>query len=141
MTLNKAMLIGRLTRDPEMRFTSNGTGVVTFSVATDNGYGENKTTEFHNIVAWGKRDGTRGLADTIVDYARKGTLVYIEGRLQTRSWEDGEGNKRRATEIILSHLQLLSPKGNSEEPGLSMEDAEKVRQQAISGVDPDDIPF
>ena len=108
--LNKAMIIGRLGKDPVMRYTPNGQAVANFSIATDEVWsdrsGERKTrTEWHNIVAWAK------LAETCGQYLKKGRLVYVEGRLQTHQWEDQSGGKRQTTEIVISEMTILdSPK-------------------------------
>ena len=105
MSLNKVMLIGRLTRDPEMRYTPNGQPVTSFSLAT-NRYasgpeGERREfTDYHNCVAW--NIGKRNLAELIGQNLKKGSLVYVEGRLQTRSWEGQDGQKRRSTEVIVN---------------------------------------
>ncbi len=112
MNLNKAMIIGNLTRDPEIRTTPSGTSVVSFTVATNfvwtdtNGQRQERA-EFHNIVAW------RKLADICGQYLRKGSKVYIEGRLQTRSWDDQNGNKRYITEIIAENMIMLDSKGST----------------------------
>src|SRR6266851_2761275 len=110
--LNKAMLIGRLTKDPEMRYTPSGTAVTNFSIATNRWSsgpdGEKKEfTDYHNIVAY--PIGKRNLAETVAQYTRKGALVYVEGRIQTRSWEGQDGQKRRVTEIIANDVQFLEP--------------------------------
>ena len=104
--LNKVMLIGRLGRDPEMRYTPSGRPVTTFSLATSRTWntseGERRTeTEWFNIVAWGS------LAEICKQYLNKGQQAYIEGRLQTRHWEDAEGNKHSATEIVANEMIML----------------------------------
>ena len=107
MDLNKVMLIGRLTRDPEIRSTSTGINVASFSVATgftwtDQQGQKKEQTEFHNVVAW------RKLADIIGQYLKKGSQVYLEGRLQTRSWDDKtSGQKRYRTEIVVDNMIML----------------------------------
>lgn len=112
MNLNKVLLIGNLTRDPESRTIPSGQNVATFSVATnrqwtDKQSGEKKdATEFHNCVAWGR------LADIISQYLKKGSKVYVEGRLQTRSWEDQSGVKKYRTEIIAENLIMLDRPGD-----------------------------
>ena len=109
-SLNKVLLIGNLTRDPEVRYLENGTAVANFSVATsdkwkDKGTGEQKErTEFSRIVAW------RRLGEICEEYLRKGSLVYIEGKLQTREWEK-DGEKRYTTEIVARDMQMLGGKG------------------------------
>ncbi|HSX58493.1 MAG TPA: single-stranded DNA-binding protein [Candidatus Saccharimonadales bacterium] len=106
-SLNKVMLIGNLTRDPELRYTPNGTAVCSFGLATNRSWasgddGERKEeTEFHRIVAWNK------LAELCSQLLTKGRKVYIEGRLQTRSWETPEGDKRQATEVVAEDMVLL----------------------------------
>jgi len=111
MNLNKAMIIGNLTRDPELRTTPNGTSVTSFGVATNfvwtdtNGQRQERA-EFHNVVAW------RKLAEIISQYLRKGSKVYIEGRLQTRSWNDQTGNKKYMTEIVAENMIMLDSKGS-----------------------------
>lgn len=110
MNLNKAMVIGNLTRDPEIRTTPSGQNVASFSVATsitwtDNGGQQQKKTEFHNIVAW------RKLADIIGQYLKKGSKVYIEGRLQTTDWAGQDGVKRYRTEIVAENMIMLDRAG------------------------------
>lgn len=112
MDLNKAMLIGRLTRDPEGRTTPSGQNVCSFGLATNriwtNASGQKQEkVEYHNIVAWGK------LADICTQYLQKGRKVYIEGRLQTRDWEGQDGVKRNRTEIIAENMIMLESKGAS----------------------------
>lgn len=112
MNLNKAMVIGNLTRDPEIRTTPNGQTVASFSVATsyvwkDQAGQKQEKTEFHNIVAWSK------LADIISQYVKKGTKVYVEGRLQTREWAGQDNVKRYRTEIIAENLIMLGGNPNS----------------------------
>ena len=118
--LNKVMIIGRLGRDPEMRYTPSGRPVTTFSVATSRSWntsdGERRTeTEWFNIVAWGS------LAEICNQYLVKGQQVYVEGRLQSRTWEDGEGTKHTSVEIVASEMIMLgdrrsSDKSESSEP-------------------------
>ena len=117
MSLNKVMLIGNVGRDPEVRYLDGNSGnakVATFTLATTERYrdrnGETReNTEWHNIVAW------RGNADVAERFIRKGTQLFIEGRIRTRSWDDQTGNKRYTTEIIVDNLQLLGKK--SDNPG------------------------
>ena len=105
MNLNKIFLLGRLTADPILRTTANGTQVATFSIATNRVWndklaGKKEETEFHNIVLWGRQ------AEIASRFLTKGGLVLIEGRLQTRSWEDNQGQKRRTTVIVGERMQL-----------------------------------
>lgn len=115
-SVNKVILIGNLTRDPEMRYTPDGQAVTSFGVATNRRWtsksGEQKEdTEFHNIVAWGK------LAELCSQLMKKGRKVYLEGRLQTRSWEGKDGVTRQRTEIVLADMVLLDAKGAPVEEG------------------------
>ena len=112
-SLNKVMLIGNLGKDPEIRYTQSGSAVATFSLATTDRWtdrqGERQEkTEWHDIVAFDK------LADLAQSYLNKGKSVYIEGRLQTRNWEDQNGQKRYRTEIVVNSLQFLEPRSSSE---------------------------
>jgi single-strand DNA-binding protein len=113
MSVNKAILVGRLGRDPEVRYTSGGQGVCNFTLATDESFkdrnGERqKRTEWHRIVLWGK------LAEIAQQYLKKGMLVYIEGRIQTRQWDDQKTNtKRTSTEIVGSTMKMLTSRAES----------------------------
>lgn len=112
--LNKVMIIGRLGRDPEMRYTPSGRPVTTFSVATSRTWttseGERKVeTEWFNIVAWGS------LAEICKQYLTKGQVVYVEGRLQTRHWDDNEGNKHTSVEIVANEMIMLTEKREAED--------------------------
>jgi single-strand DNA-binding protein len=152
MNLNKVMLIGRLTRDPEMRYTPSGSPVTTFSLAT-NRYGQStdgekkEYTDYHNVVAW--NIGQRKLAEICGSYLHKGNLVYVEGRLQTRSWEGQDGQKRKTTEINATDVQFLEPRSQqsreaaAEPVGTPVAAAAPAGQgeEASRDVDPDDIPF
>jgi single-strand DNA-binding protein len=110
-SLNKVQIIGHLGADPELRYTSNGLAVATFNVATNERERVSGTdewqdrTEWHRIVAWGRQ------AEVAGEYLSKGRQVYIEGRMQTRSWEDQNGNKRYTTEIVVRDLILLGGRG------------------------------
>lgn len=144
-SLNRVMLIGRLTRDPELRYTPNGAAVCNIGLATnrygkDQASGENKEfTDFHDVVVWNQ--GNRKLAELCGQYLAKGRLVYIEGRLQTRSWDDANtGQKRYKTEVNASDIQFIDSRGTD---GASAPVAEPVGVGASSAgdIDPDDIPF
>ncbi len=116
MNLNKAMIIGNLTRDPEVRTTPSGQNVASFSVATsliwtDNAGQQQKKTEFHNIVAW------RKLADICGQYLKKGSKVYVEGRLQTTDWIGNDGVKKYRTEIVAENMIMLDSAGGNENYG------------------------
>lgn len=110
MSVNKVILVGRLGRDPETRYTSGGQAVANFSVATDETYkdrnGERqKRTEWHKIVVWGKQ------AEIAQQYLKKGSLVFIEGRIQSREWQDKEGQKRTSFEIVATNFRMLGGRG------------------------------
>ena len=112
--LNKVMIIGRLGRDPEMRYTPSGKPVTTFSVATHRSWntseGERRTeTEWFNVVAWGN------LAEICKEYLAKNRLVYIDGRLQTRHWDDSEGNKHTSVEIVTNEMIVLDERRENEQ--------------------------
>jgi len=114
-SLNRAQIIGNLTRDPEMRYTPNGQAVCSFGVATNRRWrdkdGNNQEqTEFHDVVAWGK------LAEIISQILHKGNKVYIEGRLQTRQWDAQDGSKKQRTEIVADNFVALTPKGEGGMP-------------------------
>ena len=115
--INKVMLVGRLGRDPETRYTSGGQAVANFTLATDETYrdrsGERqKRTEWHRIVLWGK------LAEISQQYLKKGMLVYIEGRIQTRQWEDKrDGSKKQTTEIVANTMKMLTGRGEGAAAG------------------------
>lgn len=141
MNLNKVILIGRLTNDPELRQTGSGKSVANFSIATNQYWskdGEKKeSTEFHNIVVWGKT------ADTVDSYLSKGQQVAIEGRLQTRTWEDNNGSKRRTTEIVADNVQFGSRQEESAlDKEMEEEDLPEINiDEEGDDIDPDDIPF
>lgn len=114
MNVNKAIIVGRLTRDPEKRSTQSGTTITNFSVATSSKWKgqdgqQNEKTEFHNVIAWGKR------GEVIAQYMTKGQEIYVEGRLETSSWDDKEtGKKMYRTEIVMENFEFGSkPAGAS----------------------------
>lgn len=112
MDLNRAMIIGRLTRDPETRTTPSGATVTTFSVATNLVWNDpagkrQEKVEFHNVVAW------RKLGETISQYLHKGSRIYIEGRLQTRQWQAQDGSNRNRTEIVADSMIMLDSRANA----------------------------
>ncbi|MFH1171056.1 MAG: single-stranded DNA-binding protein [bacterium] len=144
MNLNKAMLIGNVTRDPEGRTTPSGQTVCTYGVATnrrwkDQQSGELKEqVEFHNIVTWGR------LADTCKQYLHKGSKVYIEGRIQTRNWEDQAGQKRNRTEIVAEQMIMLDRAGSQGAPAPTVAADTAAQPTPPSGeeeINVEDIPF
>ncbi|MBA4311224.1 MAG: single-stranded DNA-binding protein [Chlorobiaceae bacterium] len=134
-SLNKVMLIGHLGKDPEVSYTASGVAVGKFSIATNESWKDQdgnlqERTEWHNIVAW------RKLAEICGQYLKKGSKVYLEGRLQTRSWDDkNTGVKRYTTEIVADNLIMLDTRGaNSVEPDVSA-------QSEAAPPEKDDLPF
>lgn len=143
--VNKVILVGRLGADPEMKFTATGTGVCRLSVATSESWtdkdGQKKDrTEWHRVIAWAK------LAQICGEYLKKGRQVYVEGRLQTRSWEDKTGNKRYSTEIVANTVQFL---GSGDKQGTTSSKDDFVDDSAFmndsvneeSSAASEDIPF
>jgi len=131
-SLNKVQLIGNLTRDPELRYTPQGTAVCTFTIATNRQWtteaGEKKEeADFHRIVAWNK------LAEICSQLLKKGRKVYVEGRLQTRNWTTPDGQQRAATERVISDMIVLDRRGEAEEAGVEMPAAE-MPQEELEGV-------
>lgn len=131
-SVNKVILIGRLGKDPEIKYTPSGAPVAKFSLATDEVFkdraGEQqKRTEWHNIVAWNK------LAEICGEYLTKGKQVYIEGRIQSRQWEDQSGNKRTAYDIVAREMKMLGSRAESERAS-----AAATAPAALSGAGADD---
>ncbi len=141
MTLNKAILIGNLTRNPETRTTTSGQSVTSFGVATNrswtdaNGIRQDKA-EFHNIVVWGK------LAEICQQYLTKGRKVYIEGRIQNREWEDKDGTKKNRSEIVAENMIMLD---RSPDSGGQRQQTPFVSQETSSAqedeIKVEEIPF
>ena len=136
--VNKVILLGNLGRDPEVRYTPSGAAVANFTIATseewkDKDSGEKQErTEWHRIVAW------RRLGEICGEYLHKGSQVYIEGRLQTKSWEDREGNKRYTTEIVAQTMQML---GSPRKEGKTKSVEERYPDEEPISIPDDDIPF
>ena len=137
MAFNKVILQGRLTSAPETRETSSGTSVANFSLAVDRGFGEDKKTDFIPCVAFGKT------AETIIKFVAKGTLILVSGSLQTKSWEDKDGNKRTGFEVMVQEFAFCETKSNSSTN--SSAETKKAVQGEISGLNEvnsnDDLPF
>jgi single-strand DNA-binding protein len=139
--INKAILIGNLGRDPETRYTQGGTAVTNFSVATSDSWRDRQTgeqqerTEWHNVVCFAR------LAEVAGEYLRKGSKVYIEGRIQTRKWQDKEGNDRWTTEIIANEMQMLDSRGGGGGGGYSdsRDDYQSSRSNAPAAAPVDDM--
>lgn len=134
--LNKAMIIGRLGRDPEMRYTPNGAAVTSFSVAVKRRWNsaegqQQEETEWFNIVAWNK------LAEVCNQYLSKGSTVYVEGRFRTRSWDGQDGQKHYRTEVVASTVQFLDSRPRTQEGS-----AVAAGDSDFGGdIEPDDLPF
>ncbi len=142
LSINRVILLGNLGKDPEVRHLEGGVTVVNFPLATsevfkDKSGQKTEHTEWHNIVLW------RGLAETAEKYLKKGSEVYIEGRIKTKSWEDKDGNKRYNTEIIADTLKLgRSPKENNQPTSVQpAATSEPASAKASSGNTTDDLPF
>lgn len=139
--LNRIVVIGRLTRDPELRSTSNGTPVATFTVAVDRNFSNNrdeKETDFIPVAVW------RGLAETCGRYLSKGKMVAVEGRLQIRTYEANDGSKRTVAEIVADNVQFLSPKGETQGNNVSpsYEANPTATMDEFPEIDPfEDLPF
>lgn len=143
--VNKVILIGNLGADPEIRHLQNGASVANFRLATSETYKDKTTgerreqTEWHNVVAW------RGLAEITEKYVRKGSKVYVEGKLRTRQWQDKENNTRYTTEIVADEMTLLDrPSGEAGVPRASApagQAAPSGNQPPAGNDDTDDLPF
>lgn len=136
--INKAILVGNVGNDPEVRHIDNDTSVANFSLATTETYmnksGERvSNTEWHRIVAW------RGLAKVVENYIKKGTQLYIEGRIQTRSYEDSNGVKKYTTEIVADNIKMLGRKQDGESSAPSVQNTEDAPDFSNNGSD--DLPF
>ncbi|MBI5733283.1 single-stranded DNA-binding protein [Candidatus Jorgensenbacteria bacterium] len=154
MNLNKVLLIGRLTADPQLRTTPGGQAVATLSMATNrvwtNKQGERQQdVQYHNVVVWGRQ------AEIVSQFLKKGSLAMIEGRLQTRTWQDKQGQTRKTTEIVSERIQL-GPRSASNESGMSIpsssgrapsEGVDEVREELPEinleegDIKPEDVPF
>ncbi len=143
--LNKVMLIGNLGRDPEVKHTPSGAAIVNFSIATTERWTKdgqkNEKTEWHKIVAW------RRLAEICGEYLHKGSQVYVEGKLQTRTWDDQDGNKKYMTEVVINQMQMLGGKerpqtGDNEYPVDGNDPGPKGTNPGDTTADGEDtIPF
>ena len=137
--VNKVILIGHLGKDPEVRYLEGGVAVANFSLATSESYKDKQgnridQTEWHNIVVW------RGLADIAEKFLKKGSQVYVEGRLRTRSWDDKEKVKRYITEIVAENLVLLGKKDTSQTPPDNSKSTDN-NAHTSSNTSTDDLPF
>ena len=148
--INKVIIVGNLGRDPEVRYTASGAAVANVTVATTDAWKDKQTgeqqerTEWHRVVFFGR------LAEIVGEYLKKGRQIYVEGRLQTRKWEDQQGQERYTTEIVANEMQMLGGRGDVSDPGSAPRGEE--RESAESGAGgkassnkfddfDDDIPF
>ncbi|MBO6534732.1 MAG: single-stranded DNA-binding protein [Balneolaceae bacterium] len=151
-SLNKVMLIGRLGQDPEVRYTQSNTAVATLNMATSERYKDGngeiqEKTEWHRVVAWGR------LAEICQQYLHKGSLIYIEGPLQTRQWEDNQGQKRYTTEVKALQMTMLDSRGSGNNSGQQNQNQnqqaqnQKPQMSSATPIDSsfdnmdDDLPF
>lgn len=141
--INKVILVGHVGQDPELRYTGSGTAVANFSLATSESYKDKEgelveKTEWHRVVAWSR------LGEIIAEYVKKGSKLYIEGKIQTRQYEDKDGNTKYATEIVAREMQMLDSRGGS---APSDEDAAPTKTRRKNGpvgkteAPDDDLPF
>lgn len=137
--LNKVMLIGNLGSDPELRYTQNGTPVTSFSLATNESYkGKDgnmvEKTEWHRIVAF------QHIAETLAQYLKKGRKIYLEGKLQTRSWDDKDGSKKYMTEIVVDTFVFIDSRGNGSGSGEERQVQPPAEVEGPAATD-EDLPF
>ena len=156
MNLNKCFILGRVTRDPELKATPSSQQVATFSIATNKKWKDKngdmqEMVEFHNIVFWGKS------AETIAQYVKKGSLLLVEGRLQTRNWDSKDGQKKNRTEIVADNMIMLdggkmstggTPSNNASTPNMDssnqappLEELPTIQQDVGEDISVEDIPF
>ncbi|MCH8902606.1 MAG: single-stranded DNA-binding protein [Bacteroidetes bacterium] len=138
--LNKVMLIGHLGKDPEIQHLEQGVTLAKFSIATSEAYtdkdGQKVTqTEWHNIVIW------RKLAEIAEQFLKKGSLIYLEGKIRTRSWEDKEGNKRYSTEIVADNFTMLDKKGDADSIAVADQSPAMAEEPEGEQETVDDLPF
>lgn len=140
MSVNKAILVGRLGKDPELRYTPGGKAVASFSLATSerwtNAEGQKQeNTTWHNIVAWGKQ------AEVIKEYLSKGREVYIEGRISNRSYDDKDGNKRYISEVVVQNFSFIGNKDSGGGNGGQKPPQDETSQVPANEAPEDDLPF
>jgi single-strand DNA-binding protein len=141
MSVNKVILVGNVGKDPETRYLEGGTAVCSFPFATSETYrnrdGEKITnTEWHNVVLW------RGLAEVAEKYVRKGSQLYIEGRIRTRSWDDRDGNKRYTTEVVGDNMQMLGKRSDEtgiQDQGTVTTQTDRQKKETGAGSDFNDV--
>ena len=139
-SLNKVMIIGNLGADPEMRYTANGNAVTSFNVATNESFTgrdgqRTERTEWFSVVTWNR------LAETCAQYLAKGRQVYVEGRLQTRSWDGQDGQKHYRTEVVAETVRFLGERAGGAGGGAGFDPGMPVGADAGGDIEPDDLPF
>lgn len=139
-SLNKVMLIGRTGKEPEVRYSTSGAAIANVSIATDESYkdksGEKvEKTEWHNLVFFNRT------AEVVGEYVTKGMMLFVEGKLQTRKWQDKDGNDRYSTEIVCDRMQMLGSKSEGGQKSSAGETRQSQRDSEPTFNDDDDIPF
>lgn len=140
--VNKVILVGRLGKDPEIRSFENGAKVANFSLATSESYKKDnekvEKTEWHNVSLW------RGLADVAERFLKKGDMIYVEGKLRTRAWDDNNGNKRYTTEVMADNMTMLGKKGDNQDSPAPNNAPQNTQNESNMSAEPqgdDDLPF
>jgi single-strand DNA-binding protein len=143
--VNKVTLIGNLGNDPELRSTQSGSAVANITLATSESWRDKETQETKERVEWHRVIFFGRLAEVVNEYLRKGSQVYVEGRIQTRKWQDKDGNDRYTTEIVANEMQMLGSRGTNSEPSASPQPASPSQTSSQGSIanEPfdDDIPF
>lgn len=140
--VNKAILIGNLGQEPEIRYLNNGDAVCNLSIATSESWKDNNSGEIKERTEWHRVVMFRRLAEVAAEYLKKGSKVFIEGKLQTRKWQDQQGQDRYTTEIVASNMQMLDARGGGSNEQQHQSDATQQSNQAAATNDlDDDIPF
>jgi single-strand DNA-binding protein len=144
--INKVILVGNLGKDPEVRYMPNGNAVANITLATSESWKDKQTGEAQEKTEWHRVVMFRRLGEIAGEYLKKGSQVYIEGKLQTRKWQDNAGNDRYTTEIVANEMQMLGGRGGGGSAGLSSNDAPAAQKPApavaeAGGEFDDDIPF
>lgn len=134
-SVNKVILIGNMGQDPELKETSGGTAVCNISLATSSFVKDEEKTEWHRVTLWDKT------AENVAKYMKKGSKLYVEGRLQTRQWEDDDGNTRYATEVVAERVAFLDSKPKDEQPATKNKSQAGTKTRRASKPVDDDMPF
>ena len=132
---NTVILTGRLTADPELKTTNSGVYVCSFTIANDTGFGDNKKTNFINIVTW------KGTAEFVSKYFTKGMLIGIEGYIQSRKWQDKEGNSRTSVEVVARNVQFVERKNDNQSEQQQYSYVQNDGMQEVTITTDDDLPF